>query len=433
MESVGSGVVAMSLPPEAQAAIRAQLDLLLTSPHFRTSKRCHGLLKYVVQAHLELSLDHIKERTIGAAVFGRDPAYDTNQDSVVRTTAAEVRKKLAQYYLEPGRETEIRILLPNGSYVPDFTFPIERASPPPAQPESIVPLVESLPAAPVTARELSPRRSWRWLWIAAAAALTIAAGWVVFHSRPNELELFWSPLIDDHADVALCTGQPLRIYMFDGSRTEELNEKMVGAPGHPPASNQIRQQTTLNLSDLKTAGNRYFSSGDFLASLRLAELLGRKHKPFQALGDRNTTYKDLRGHPAVLIGQFDNQWTKDLTAGLRYNLRRNEQTYSYEVFDRLRSGKTIATVTRDVNRPEEYAIVSRVFSSSTEKTVIAVAGMTYNGTTAAGDFLTNPAYMREAFHNAPSNWYRKNIQVVLKTVMVAGAVGPPQVVATYFW
>jgi hypothetical protein len=46
--------------------------------------------------------------------------YDTNQDPIVRASAAEIRKRIAQYYHEPGHETELRIELPLGSYVPVF-------------------------------------------------------------------------------------------------------------------------------------------------------------------------------------------------------------------------------------------------------------------------------------------------------------------------
>jgi hypothetical protein len=33
--------------------------------------------------------------------------------------------------------------------------------------------------------------------------------------------------------------------------------------------------------------------------------------------------------------------------------------------------------------------------------VVSIAGMTFNGTIAAGEFLTNERYMREAFGKAP--------------------------------
>jgi hypothetical protein len=393
--------------------VREQVERLLASPHFRSSRRCQALLRYVVDAYLDHRIDSIKERTIGFEVFQRDPAYDTNHDSVVRTTAAEVRKKLAQYYLEPAHEQELRVSLSQGSYVPDFRMPVVE---PPA-PEIVAVL---------------PRRR-RWPAPVALAAVLLAAGvyWRL-RPRPTELDLLWKPLIEDRAEVVLCVGQPLRVYIFEGARTDELNEKMVGGQGVPPASADVRRKITLNLADLKSAGDRYFSSGDYLASVRVAEWLGQKGKTFQVLGDRNTGYKDLRGRPAVLIGQFDNPWTVGLTANARYYLARNSETYSYEVRDR-QTGGVIGSVTRDANRPEEYAIITRTFDGPTEKAVIAVAGMTYKGTIAAGDFLTDPRYMREALEKAPADWTRKNIEVVVKTTMVAGTAGPPKVFATYFW
>jgi hypothetical protein len=53
-----------------------------------------------------------------------DASYDTNQDSVVRTKAAEVRKRLAQYYLEPEHQHELRLSLPAGCYVAGFRAPV---------------------------------------------------------------------------------------------------------------------------------------------------------------------------------------------------------------------------------------------------------------------------------------------------------------------
>jgi len=41
--------------------------------------------------------------------------------------------------------------------------------------------------------------------------------------------------------------------------------------------------------------------------------------------------------------------------------------------------------------------------------------------------------MEEAFRGAPSDWPRKNIQVVIKSAMVGGVPGHPKTVTTYFW
>ena len=59
-------------------------------------------------------------RTAGVEVFGRKPDCDNNSDPIVRVTATELRKKLAQYYYEDGHSDEIRIELPPGSYLPRF-------------------------------------------------------------------------------------------------------------------------------------------------------------------------------------------------------------------------------------------------------------------------------------------------------------------------
>src|SRR5262245_4692029 len=78
--------------------ILAQLERLLANPLFRNSKRYPTLLRYVVERTLDGHPGELKERTLGVEVFGREPDYDTNLDPVVRITAAEIRKRLAQYY-----------------------------------------------------------------------------------------------------------------------------------------------------------------------------------------------------------------------------------------------------------------------------------------------------------------------------------------------
>src|ERR1700719_2992921 len=108
---------------EDKAAVVQQLERLLQNPHFHKSKRFPVFLKFVVNEALAGRADNLKERTLGIEVFGKDPNYDTNEDPIVRVTAGEIRKRIAQYYQEPGHEHEIRLLLPPGSYVPQFCFP----------------------------------------------------------------------------------------------------------------------------------------------------------------------------------------------------------------------------------------------------------------------------------------------------------------------
>jgi len=111
-------ILAESLP--SAILVREQLRRLVAHPLFTNSKRYPVLLTYTVEQTLLGNAGVLKERTIGVEAFGREPSYDVNLDPVVRTTAAEVRKRLIQYYYSPDHAGELVIELPLGSYVPSF-------------------------------------------------------------------------------------------------------------------------------------------------------------------------------------------------------------------------------------------------------------------------------------------------------------------------
>ncbi len=113
---------------EDKTAILKQLDRLVANPFFHHSKRYPSFLRFVVAETLAGRADQLKERTLGVEVFGREPDYDTTNDPIVRVTAAEIRKRIAQYYQEPGHAEEIRVSLPSGSYIPHFSKPAPNAT-----------------------------------------------------------------------------------------------------------------------------------------------------------------------------------------------------------------------------------------------------------------------------------------------------------------
>src|SRR6202453_1227952 len=102
------------------ALVREQLKRLLAHPLFANSKRYPVFLAYTVEQTLLGNASELKERTIGVEAFGREPNYDVNLDPVVRTTAAEVRKRLIQYYYNTDHFGELIVELSVGSYVPSF-------------------------------------------------------------------------------------------------------------------------------------------------------------------------------------------------------------------------------------------------------------------------------------------------------------------------
>jgi hypothetical protein len=82
---------------------------------------------------------------------------------------------------------------------------------------------------------------------------------------------------------------------------------------------------------------------------------------------------------------------------------------------------------------EDFAIVTRLLDSKTGQVLIAAAGLEAHGTQAAGEFISRRDYLEEAFRSAPSDWQKKNLQVLLQTTGTDSVAGPPRVIATYFW
>jgi hypothetical protein len=154
-------------------------------------------------------------------------------------------------------------------------------------------------------------------------------------------------------------------------------------------------------------------------------------------GERTVSLADLRGKPCILIGAFDNSWTLSLAGELRFYFDEDPQRHAQTIRDRRnpkhRAWELLEAWPPTSNIKTDYALVTRVVNRTTEKTVVTIAGISQYGTEAAAEFVTNPDYFKQALTDAPRDWYRKNIQVVLSTRVISQTSGPPTVVATYFW
>ncbi len=390
--------------PHLRDQVRVHVEQVLLSQHFRNSRRCQTLLRYAVESALEGNFDGLKERVIGQVVFDRDAGYDTNQDAVVRNAAAEVRKRLAQYYLESGANAAVRIDLPSGTYVPEFHCRPVSAPPEPAPPAA------------------RPRRIG---WPSAAlalVALVAISGWLTTARdnaapAPTELDRFWAPLLASAAPVQICVGQ----------------SRMYYSPRRLPEN---QPDYSIPVSKLEPMRDRFLWFGDSVTMAEISGYLATHRKPYRIRGALVTPYGELLGNPIVLIGAFNNEWTIRLTQGLRFSLLDGDTPDVRGVRDREKGPGLAWHVSRNLqgwNPNEDYALVTRFFDPQTQQIVVTAAGITHFGTMAAGDFLSNPAYFRETLRKAPSDWYKKNIQIVLETKVVQGTPGPPTILATYFW
>jgi len=100
--------------------IRQELGRIVGSRVFRGSLRLTRFLTFVVETTLAGGADRIKAYTIAVEAFGRGSDFDAQNDPIVRVQAARLRTALARYYSAAGRNDQLIIALPRGSYVPTF-------------------------------------------------------------------------------------------------------------------------------------------------------------------------------------------------------------------------------------------------------------------------------------------------------------------------
>ena len=385
-----------------KAAVRVQLDRLLANPSFRNSKRYPALLRFVVERVLDGHTDSLKERTLGIEVFHRDPNYDTNQDPVVRTTAVEVRKRLALYYQEPGHEGEIRIEFPSGSYMPEFRLPVAAA---PAV--VVVPRVRRRPAA-VPA----------WIFVAVgAAALVAALVWWSPWTSPTALDRFWSPVWSTSDHVLIC----------------------VGGIGDAPVTGAIAVSRSSSPASFVSSPAELFGRDERVPLAEvgaIAKIVGQKMargKAFHVRSHSATKFVDLRDGPVVLIGGFDNDWTVRLLDELHLRFRLEHDGPVSWIGDRQNPNQRTWIVDPRTSVAQDYAIISRVWNQGTGKEMVSAAGLFPSGTGAAGEFLSEPRYLEEAVAKAGKSWQNKNMQIVISTRLTGANSGPPEVLAIHSW
>ena len=434
-----SGVLARTWSPqtpEERELVLQQLDRILSNPVFRSSKRYPALLKFVVEQTLDGRVEDIKERVLGIEVFGRSPDYDTNSDHVVRTAAGEVRKRLAQYYMEAGRDDEIRIDVPSGSYVAQFRLASENlsvrqmaaAAMPALQP---VPVPIAVPAVAPTP-QLTLWQQARLPFILSLAGAAILAIIVALSGRltsgsASNLQKFWDPVFNTPGPVLICIG---------------LRDGRGGmTPSNVPPQNVPAQTTAAAGTNPQTAAfddplMHRVSMADLLALARVTDYVGERHSAYRILNPVSTSFADLRHEPTVLIGVGNNDWTKQVAGRLRFSFLAAEgRLQPQAIMDRQNPARNdwVAHQGPVSGTYKDYAVVSRLLDPRVEQIVVIVGGLGPHGTEAAGEFVTSADQMKKLDGYAPSDWKGKNLQVVLSTEVVKGSSGPPKIEAAYFW
>ena len=387
-------------------AVLEQLERLLENPHFHKSKRFPVFLRFVVTEVLAGRGEALKERTVGIEVFGKEPNYGTTDDPIVRVTAGEIRKRIAQYYQEPGHEQEIRLLLPSGSYVPQFYLP-----------EETVPAGFEMPKLGEVQRMTLPessvlRRSPK-LYASLVVVLILAGVLAWRFSRPAPIDVFWAPFFKSPDPILFCVA--------DQNQYSTIVLRDAADPKHQMTLND--RMVAVIIDDLSPLVN-------------IAGMLYAHGRTYRVQGESVTSFSDLRQAPSVFIGAFDNGWTLRFTAPLRYHFANNPEMSQFWVEDRQQPSTREWLLDRSQQATgtyKDFALVTRALDPNTGRYVVVAAGIARGGTIASGEFLVDPSHMDELKRVVPKDWEHRNMEIVIETQVIDGRSGPPRIAAVYVW
>jgi hypothetical protein len=377
------------------AEVLAQLEHILATPLFQHSKRYPAFLRYIVEQTVRGAKDELKERTLGVAVFKRQPDYDTSADPVVRNTASEVRKRLEEYYSDRAHENGVRISLPSGTYVPEFRFAAEA---PEAVPE------KSQEVGPVSRRR-TPRKIA--IAICLLAVVAAVAAIALFPQKPA-IRKFWEPM--------LAAPEPVLV----------ISDTWVALKAVQTGSGEDAQAVR-ELMDPKV----FLDVSE--QSAKLAAFLASQGKRIDQELARNITLSSLRARPFILRGAFNNQWTQRAVSPFRFYFEMDRETTVRRIVDRQNPQRRDWAASMKTPLTEDYALIARAPYPETGQMMLVIAGLGPKGSAAAMEFVTNPKYLDRFKAQAPPGWERRNIELVIKTNLIGDDWGEPRLIASHIW
>jgi hypothetical protein len=250
------------------------------------------------------------------------------------------------------------------------------------------------------------RRNW-WALLALIALTVVPAilwRYSAVHAN-KQLDAFWSPVLRDQRSITLCLG---------GSVFSQTHSSGVATA-------------------TKDVDYPFISMQSASAVAQISALLeSRGGVTTQLESAAATPLTDLRDHPVILLGGYNNQWTLRFLSPLRYHFA---PPAVVEVIDD--GSHPDRHWQRDPSLPyanaDDYAVVARFRDATTGSWVVVLAGLGRNGTEAAAQFATSEHYMQLLREQAGTDLAGKNIEAVLKVSVIDGKTGAPSIIAVQVW
>ena len=410
--------------------IRRTLDRILSSRHFSQAPKKRKFVQLICDYHLAGRAKEINEHLIGLEVYERNDRYNPAEDPVVRVAAHDVRKRLEQYYLHEGRDDEIHLEIPVGSYEPFFKL----ASNIPAETE-MQPAIHDRSSHSEQAPNES-RGNWRaWaigggLVAVAIIFLAINAWWKTpVSGLTAEQEVYnpvWGPFFTSEDPTIQVLSNPPVYVLVNRADPEVIHKKSIDLPkeGSKELFDLLKQTNQsepeyLNPPRLFLSPVAYTGVGEAIGAHLITSLFRSRGLGITLKQSRNLTGEDLKDRNMIMLGgRWSNAWagkmsvkedfyfTPQISIANRNPQPGEEKEYRTK-FDE-QAGQIL----------EDYALITVKPSAQSKNMIMALEGLRGVGTGAAGELITNKIHLAEINQRlrrlAGANGLPRYYQILLK-------------------
>jgi hypothetical protein len=445
-------------------ALQQHLKEIIEGPAFKGSHRSGQFLQYIVDQSIAGRFELLKERLIGVELFGRPPSYDTGEDAIVRVTASEVRRRLLQHYGGSGAQSEFRLSLPSGSYVPAITrWKVNDAAPVDAKngnhehsaalPDAtaanqmfvttVQQPADTVPVAPAPEGvKLATRKSRQWMVFAIILLVLNLGLWALFAKKSfspaamSALPLPWSVLFHSPNSTEIITSDPniAEIQGFTGgeiSASDYANHNYLAGPKKLTPEQDYFCRVVLR-------GDKA-ASADTPIAVSIAELAqAAVSRKISVRGARDVQLSDLKtDNNFILLGSpRTDPWSGLFSDQLDFRFLFNKVTGREFIFNakpRTSEQATYVPTAPGWATGESYSILAFLQNPDTNGHILLLAGATAEGTEAAGKLVTDLPRLSQALQQCglqPPH-PAANFEMLLRLYTMAGSPSHVDVIACH--
>lgn len=373
-----------------RAQLQAEIERLVASHTLHGSESLCKLLRYLGQHAVEHPGVPVKEYQIATEVFGRQPDFDPQLDSMVRVQAGRLRAKLAEYYNSEGAADRLVVELPKGSYAVTFhERPGGGAGPDNGFGSGHLAEGKESSAAGRRGQHLTTALSIGlvaalatigWLLWSRHGASAASANLALEMPAPTPIQTFWTAFIRGPEE-------PWAIFS---------NAAFVGRP-----------DTGMRYYDAAKDGkapilDHYTGVGEVLAVHNLDLVFESLHRSLRVKRGSLFSLDDAKNNDLIFIGSpSENLALLDIPSTKEFvfqRVREGIRAGNMEIINvHPKSGEAASFLASPSNVPmnEDFAVVALVKAINPEHSELILAGTTTLGTQAAVEYVTRENYLDE--------------------------------------